>query len=1025
VHVGGSACFDRLSTVGLTGTLTGAGSISVGTLANTPAVMNISNNITTSTAGNFFMGGGTSAGGASGANAVGAVYQTAGNFIVGWSGQGTQAFEIGAANNGYGYYKVSGGYALASEIAPGGGGTDVAPGLNTSAVGIMDVTGGTVNSSGWITIGHGSGQVGELNVSGASARVVTGGQIDPTTYFGGGNSGTTGVAANGEFGMNWGGVNALSVMTISNGGLVDTQNTRVRMNEGPYANSTNTNVQTIINLNSGGILRTQRIRSIQTAGYTPIVNFNGGILKASVDNPAVAFISDNANNNSNLPVYVYSGGGTIDNSGFSNIPIATPFLAPVGSGVSTIPVATGGSGYIGAPAVTLSGGSGAGATAIATINPATGIVTGITVTSAGSGYTPGDVLTATLIGGGATTPATVGTITLAPNVSGGMTFIGSGNTILNGTSTYTGATTVSGGGTLTLSDVLAGVGPATAGSINLSSSITLNSGNLVQNSPVAISAPVIVTSGTIKGNGIINSVTVANAAANAITSNNTGGGLLTIGSLTLSGAGKLNLTTSPATASTPILPVTTLAANGAASSVTIAPSNTSGGWAAGTYQLVQYSGSIGGTGFSAFNPTLSITGLGARQSATLTNPAGLIDLVIAGDSAVWTAALNGNWTTATLAAPKNWVLSSNSLAQTDYVAGDAVVFDDTATGSTTVTVTDTNVQPALVTFNNTAKTYTITGNPIAGTGGMILNGAGIVNLNAPNSFSGGVIVNAGSLNLGATSTATTSPIGTGRLTLGLNTTIDNTSGSALTLLTNNLGTWNGDFNFTGTNSLNLGAGAVTVNANGTQANAGTTTINVVANTLTVGGVVTSATAGLTKTGAGALVLGGGGTFGGANQSSVFGGKLVLNGGTFNFTRNAAPSLAAGFRATDNTSIVVNGGTVNTTSEIWLGSDSGTYGSLTVNGGAVNVGSWLALGRASGGGGAAAGIGLVNINGGTVNVATNQVTIGSFGLAGSGLILVNPPWPLADELNMLGPALCDRMRQNVGARWSLDWLSPPD
>ena len=48
-----------------------------------------------------------------------------------------------------------------------------------------------------------------------------------------------------------------------------------------------------------------------------------------------------------------------------------------------------------------------------------------------------------------------------------------------------------------------------------------------------------------------------------------------------------------------------------------------------------------------------------------------------------------------------------------------------------------------------------------------------------------------------------------------------------------------------------------------------------------------------------------------------------------------------------------------------------------------------------------------------------------GLAGSGLILVNPPWPLADELNMLGPALCDRMRQNVGARWSLDWLSPPD
>jgi 23S rRNA (adenine2030-N6)-methyltransferase len=47
-----------------------------------------------------------------------------------------------------------------------------------------------------------------------------------------------------------------------------------------------------------------------------------------------------------------------------------------------------------------------------------------------------------------------------------------------------------------------------------------------------------------------------------------------------------------------------------------------------------------------------------------------------------------------------------------------------------------------------------------------------------------------------------------------------------------------------------------------------------------------------------------------------------------------------------------------------------------------------------------------------------------GLAGSGLVLVNPPWPLADELASLGPALCDRLRQNQGARWSLDWLTDP-
>ncbi len=45
-----------------------------------------------------------------------------------------------------------------------------------------------------------------------------------------------------------------------------------------------------------------------------------------------------------------------------------------------------------------------------------------------------------------------------------------------------------------------------------------------------------------------------------------------------------------------------------------------------------------------------------------------------------------------------------------------------------------------------------------------------------------------------------------------------------------------------------------------------------------------------------------------------------------------------------------------------------------------------------------------------------------GLAGAGLILVNPPWPLADELSLLGPALCGRLKQSDDASWSLDWLT---
>ena len=86
--------------------------------------------------------------------------------------------------------------------------------------------------------------------------------------------------------------------------------------------------------------------------------------------------------------------------------------------------------------------------------------------------------------------------------------------------------------------------------------------------------------------------------------------------------------------------------------------------------------------------------------------------MIGGNSAVWTGAANGNWTTTAIASPKNWALSSNQ-APTDYVAGDSVFFDDTATGATSVNVTDTNVALALVTFNNSAKNYTVSGNPIA------------------------------------------------------------------------------------------------------------------------------------------------------------------------------------------------------------------------------------------------------------------------------------------------------------------------
>ena len=56
----------------------------------------------------------------------------------------------------------------------------------------------------------------------------------------------------------------------------------------------------------------------------------------------------------------------------------------------------------------------------------------------------------------------------------------------------------------------------------------------------------------------------------------------------------------------------------------------------------------------------------------------------------------------------------------------------------------------------------------------------------------------------------------------------------------------------------------------------------------------------------------------------------------------------------------------------------------------------------------------------VEMLVRPVTING-GLAGSGLIIVNPPWPLADELPVLVPALTERLKAGAPA-WRVEWLT---
>jgi 23S rRNA (adenine2030-N6)-methyltransferase len=47
-----------------------------------------------------------------------------------------------------------------------------------------------------------------------------------------------------------------------------------------------------------------------------------------------------------------------------------------------------------------------------------------------------------------------------------------------------------------------------------------------------------------------------------------------------------------------------------------------------------------------------------------------------------------------------------------------------------------------------------------------------------------------------------------------------------------------------------------------------------------------------------------------------------------------------------------------------------------------------------------------------------------GLAGSGLVIVNPPWKLDEELGVLMPALASRLGLGSWGRGDVEWLTPP-
>ena len=176
-----------------------------------------------------------------------------------------------------------------------------------------------------------------------------------------------------------------------------------------------------INLNGGRFELTRGFSTWNNTGNDRGVNFDGGTL-ALVKHPKTAG-ENGALDSAAGEIVVYPKGGSISVQSGITSTITTPCRTATGYGVSEITLTNPGSGYVTAPKVTISGGSGTGATAYAIMNKDR-TINRIVVTCRGEGYAAGDSVTVTI--SSATGSGAAATATLASNAGGVLCKTGAG-----------------------------------------------------------------------------------------------------------------------------------------------------------------------------------------------------------------------------------------------------------------------------------------------------------------------------------------------------------------------------------------------------------------------------------------------------------------------------------------------------------------------------------------------------------------------------------------------------------------------
>jgi len=325
---------------------------------------------------------------------------------------------------------------------------------------------------------------------------------------------------------------------------------------------------------------------------------------------------------------------------------------------------------------------------------------------------------------------------LNTNATPGTTFVQNGSASTNATLTIGNSTNsnstfagvIQNGSTGTLALNKAGTGTLTlTGANTYTGGTAINQGKIVLSGASLAAGTVSIANGaTLATSGVASagSLSLVTGAIVDLTS----AGLSLTGALTATG-GDLNYTLG-----------NTLAVTGALTLSGTVNITLAGNFEAKTYELLTFAT----TDVSVLNALkVNTTKLGWSITPVITGTKYSVDIAIASADLNWNLSSlpgDGVWDTNTA---DNWYNSKTSSTQA-FAGGDAVTFAQSSGGIITISGT---VSPTSTTVNS-AGDYTFESGAIAGDGGINKSGNGKLTLSAANTFTGEVVVSAGTLVVG-------------------------------------------------------------------------------------------------------------------------------------------------------------------------------------------------------------------------------------------------------------------------------------